>query len=72
MHVHLAGSEVLVHVPEAVVQPWAASEQVGITGEQAAGEGTPMRIVIEKDFACLSPTDPSDNVDTFPNPNTTC
>lgn len=53
---------ILLTVPKPMVVAWANSSQVGM---EAAG---PLRVMIEKDFKCLDPADPEDNVDTFPNP----
>ena len=46
---------------------WASSDQVGIEGEQVIDNQTSLRILIEKDFACIDATD-EQNADTFPNP----
>jgi hypothetical protein len=52
----LEPAAIRVIVPTALARQWATSnEQVGIEGEQAIGEGRTLRILIEKDFACLAP-----------------
>ena len=58
---------VIVQVPPDTVTRWASSDQIGIEGEQAVDNQASLRIVIEKDFACIDGTD-EQNVDTFPNP----
>ena len=58
---------VIVQVPLEAVTRWASSDQIGIEGEQAVDNQTSLRILIEKDFACIDGTD-EQNVDTFPNP----
>ena len=50
----------------APVKAWAASDDVGIEGEHG-----PLKIIVEKDFACLKPRS-EDDADAFPNPNETC
>jgi len=55
--------ELVVSVPTALVQGWAASDQVSLE----ANELQPT-IVIEKDFACLEPRQGEDETDMFPNP----
>ena len=54
--------EVVLSTPAAMVADWADSSKVGM---EATG---PLRVLIEKDFECLAPSDPEDNRDTFPNP----
>jgi hypothetical protein len=62
-----------VTVPLADARAWATSDRVGIEAEQAtAAEGEPLRLLIEKDFACLKPRTGEDDRDAFPNPNPTC
>ena len=58
---------VIVQVPLEAVMRWASSDQIGIEGEQAVDRQTSLRILIEKDFACIDGTD-EENADTFPNP----
>jgi hypothetical protein len=57
-----------VVVPRARAASWAASDDVGLEGSQSIeGEG-PLRILVEKDFACLKPRAAEDDKDAFPNP----
>ena len=65
---HFENDVVLIRLPEAAVREWADSDQVGIAGEQAVeGEGV-LSILVEKDFACLSPREDEDETDMFPHP----
>jgi len=57
-----------VVLPAATVQRWAGSNEVSIEGEQALGDGQTLRILVEKDFACLQPRSGEDDSDMFPNP----
>ena len=61
--VSFAGGCLSVNAPGEVLGAWAASDEVGISGVAGA-----VSILIEKDFSCRHPSDPEDNVDTFPNP----
>ncbi len=61
-----AGGAVEVVVPRGAVGVWAASDRVGIEGGHGA-----LSILVEKDFACLTPRVHEDD-DAFPNPNATC
>jgi hypothetical protein len=61
------GGAIEVTVPAARARAWAASDEVGIEGEDGA-----LRIAIEKDFKCLTPRTGEDDADAFPNPNESC
>lgn len=65
-----AGDVISVVLPERTVRRWAASEQVSIEGEQPLEGGEILRILVEKDFACLQPRPGEDESDMFPNPET--
>lgn len=60
-----------VTLPEQLAQSWGSSSQVGIEQTQPIGENGFLRIVVEKDFACLHPgTDANETErDSFSNPN---
>jgi len=68
----LSGGSVEVFVPRALAREWATNETVGIEAEQAIGAGLSLQILVEKDFACLTPRKGEDDTDAFPNPNETC
>jgi len=53
---------IVLAVPKPMVDAWANSSQVGMESDG------PLRLAIEKDFQCLDPAHPEENVDTFPNP----
>lgn len=38
----------------------------------ALGDGSTLRVLIEKDFACLTERVDEDELDNFPNPNVNC
>jgi hypothetical protein len=63
----IAPGSVVVRVPIADALKWALSNQVGIEAEQAVDNKPSLRILIEKDFACIDGTE-QQNADTFPNP----
>jgi hypothetical protein len=58
---------VVVQVPSHEVMKWASTDQIGIEGRQPVDSETSLRILVEKDFACVDGTD-EENSDTFPNP----
>lgn len=55
-----------VFVPQNTADDWANGEQVGI----ASVENSKIKILIEKDFACLAPRKDEDESDNFPHPKT--
>ncbi len=58
---------IVVQVPSHEVMKWASTDQVGIEGGIPVDSETSLRILVEKDFACVDGTD-EENADTFPNP----
>jgi hypothetical protein len=63
----IAPNGVVVQVPIAAALKWALTNQIGIECEQAVDNKTSLRILIEKDFACIDGTE-EQNADTFANP----
>lgn len=68
----LEGTRIDVVVPPATIDAWAKSEEVGFEAEQSTGGPEPLRILVEKDWTCLTARAGEEDVDTFPNPNTSC
>ena len=54
--------------PEAEVLQWAKTEQISLSGEQTLDDGDKLSILVEKDFACLTPREGEDESDRFPHP----
>lgn len=61
-----------VRLPEQVALDWCRSNEVTLTGTQPAAADAELRIVVEKDFACLTAREGEDESDNFPNPNKSC
>ena len=59
---------VKVQIPATAVLTWANSEQVAIAAEQLLDDGEALRVLVEKDFACLAPREGEDETDMFPHP----
>ena len=59
---------VSVRLPEAMVLALATTEQVSIDDEQVLVDGNKLRVIVEKDFACLSPREGEDESDMYPHP----
>ncbi|MCW5835503.1 MAG: hypothetical protein KIS78_24085 [Labilithrix sp.] len=68
----LTGTRVEVAIPADVARAWATGDAVGVEGAQDVGQGRTLRILVEKDFACLTARPHEDDADAFPNPNASC
>ncbi|AMV36150.1 DUF7009 family protein [Planctomyces sp. SH-PL62] len=62
-----------IRLDRADVDSWIAGDRVGFTHEQAV-EGSVVRILLEKDFACLERPagEEADDRHAFPNPSASC
>ena len=60
--------ELLVRLPEAIVVQWADSDEISIEATQSLDDGDSLKILIEKDFACLTPREGEDESDLYPHP----
>ncbi|MEM7548934.1 MAG: hypothetical protein AAF363_04635 [Bacteroidota bacterium] len=52
-----------LRLPETLIQKWINSDQVGFENNEGS-----LKILIEKDFQCLTPREEEDDLNTFPNP----
>lgn len=62
-------NQMIVRLPETVVLAWANSEQVSMAGEQVLDDGEKLKILVEKDFVCLTGRDDEDESDMYPHPS---
>ena len=60
-----------ISVPAADAKNWIKSEQVGIEATQPIGDNRVLRILVEKDFACLAERVNEEDSDAFTNPHAT-
>ena len=65
--VEMMQTGVTVVVPSDWGAEWAGSDEVGLRGEQDAGGGHSLSILVEKDFECLHRRPDED--DAFPHPD---
>ena len=65
---HISNNVLTVRVPTMDIAQWADSDKVSIEAEQVLDDGEPLRILVEKDFHCLSPRDGEDETDMYPHP----
>ncbi len=62
-------NELLVTVPDGIAREWALGESVGLEATQSVGDSGTLAILVEKDFACLTPRTGEDEGDAYPNPS---
>jgi len=67
-HATFAGSRLTVTLPAAGVREWAAGDAVSIAAEQVLDGGESLRILVEKDFQCLTNRDGEEETDMYPHP----
>ncbi|HLF09598.1 MAG TPA: hypothetical protein VJA26_00150 [Gammaproteobacteria bacterium] len=61
------GSQLRVALPKKAVARWLGPNEVSIEAEQDVGDGV-LKILVEKDYACLAPRDSEDDSDLFDHP----
>ena len=66
---HISNNVLTVRIPEMDMRQWAESENVSIASEQLLDDGGQLKILVEKDFACLAPREGEDESDMFPHPD---
>jgi hypothetical protein len=64
-----ADGRMVVKLPASEISAWANDDAaVSLHGELSLPLGGPLKLLVEKDFRCLSPRDDEDQSDLFPNP----
>jgi hypothetical protein len=58
---------VTIMIPKTQAEEWTRTEQIGIEAQQTIG-GKTLRLLIEKDFACLEPRASDEDANAFPHP----
>jgi hypothetical protein len=74
------GNEIRVLVPQATLERWAASDEVGLYAEQriqghvqgSSNQQASIRIIIEKDFRCIDGEPDEFEADRYPHPHEAC
>ena len=62
------GRRIGIAIPFDEADGWMNSDSVSLEASQAIGEDAFLRILVEKDFACLTERSTEDESDAFPNP----
>jgi hypothetical protein len=63
----LAGDTIEVRVPAPAAREWSQTDLVTLAATQPLPQGD-LKIVVEKDWACLAPREGEDESDQFPHP----
>lgn len=61
-----------IQIPSGTLESWASGDEVSLEELWNNGTEKGLKILIEKDFACLSNRPDEDDSDAFPNPNKSC
>ena len=61
-------NRITIFLPKTQADEWANTRQIGVESSQEIGGGKTLRLLIEKDFACLEPRAGEDDADAFPHP----
>jgi hypothetical protein len=64
----LENNRITILIPKTRAEDWTQSDRTGMETEQNIGDGKTLRLLIEKDFACLEPRRGEDDADAFPHP----
>lgn len=59
---------ILVRMPVSLMRSWAGTDQAGVETTQVGGDGSALKILIEKDFECIDAPHTESQADAFPNP----
>ena len=70
--VEYSSNAVIVGVPQQVADPWSTTDQVGWEADVDMGNGIILRVLVEKDFACLDRKEEDEKEGAYPNPAKTC
>lgn len=69
--IKLESSAVHLSFPKEQVDQWADGDEVGFSAEIPNADGSVLKILVEKDFKCLTTRDEDDS-NAFDNPAATC
>ena len=64
----IESNRITVLIPKAQADEWTNTARIGMAGEQNIGAEKTLRLLVEKDFACLEPRPGEDERDAFPHP----
>ncbi len=65
----MSDAALTVRIPATELIEWAGSERVSMSSVQVLENGDTLKILVEKDFACLSPREGEEESDMFRHPD---
>jgi hypothetical protein len=66
---HFRDNQITVYLPMNLAKEWAVTDTISLRDEQALPQGgTTLKLLVEKDFACLTDRRGTDDEDTFSHP----
>ena len=68
----LHGTRLIVSLPISTARAWAEGKELTLGAVQSLGGGETLRILVEKDLACVVPRAGEDDKDAYPNPEDRC
>lgn len=68
---HFSDRELMIMIEPSLVDGWEIDDRVGLENSMKNPDGSTLKIMIEKDFACLDNTT-EDQSDNYPNPKVVC
>jgi len=63
-----AGGEIFIRLPRDAAARWTGSDEVSVEADQHLNDRDVLKIIVEKDFACLNKRPGNDDVDAYPHP----
>ena len=67
------GDRMVVKLPAAEISAWANDDAaVSLRSELELPDGRPLKLLVEKDFRCVTPREDEDQSDLFVNPSDPC
>lgn len=61
-------NRISISIPTEILTKWANSDEVSLLYELSLDHDNVLKLLIEKDFACLTPREDEDESDLFPHP----
>ena len=55
-------------MPHGIATAWAEGDEVALQSVQELPDGTPLKMLVEKDFQCLHKGEEAKDPDAYPNP----
>jgi len=69
IHAAFSLNEISILIPSLVADQWAKSDQVSLAKQMLIGEEEYLKVLVEKDFKCLTHRGGEDETDMYPHPN---